>query len=190
MELIEALATRRTANAFASACPPREQLTRRIEAATWAPNPRLTQPWRFEVLAGEERARLGEHLAAAIERDAGSPDRALRLADSTRVKVLRSPVIVVVIQRGDGADSERTLEDYAACACATQNLLLAAHAEGLAARWSTGEMATMPAAREYFALGAGDRIIAYVYVGYPVAGAPARRAERAPASVMFRGFAD
>jgi len=190
MELIEGLATRRSASAFASGCPPREQIGRLIEAATWAPNHHLTQPWRFAVLGGDERARFADHLAAWLESDAGPPDRGPRLAESTRAKVLRSPVIVVVIQRSDGADPERMLEDYAACCCATQNLLLAAHAEGLAAKWSTGAMATMPAARDYFGLGRDDRVVAYVYVGYPVAEAKMRLAERAPALVSFRGFED
>ncbi|MDA0364474.1 MAG: nitroreductase [Chloroflexi bacterium] len=190
MDLIEGLATRRSASAFASGCPPREEIARLIEAATWAPNHHLTQPWRFEVLAGEERARFGEHLAAAIVQDADASERAPRLAESTRTKLLRSPVLVVVIQRGDDADPERTLEDYAACCCATQNLLLAAHAEGLAAKWSTGAMATMVAAREYFALAPDDRIVAYVYVGYPLEDAKLRLPERAPAVVSFRGFED
>lgn len=191
MELIEGLATRRSASAFASGCPPRAQIARLIEAATWAPNHHLTQPWRFEVLAGDERARFGDHLAAWIESDGGPPDRTPRLAESTRAKVQRSPVIVVVIQHAvvDGGD-ERTLEDYAACCCATQNLLLAAHAEGLAGKWSTGAMAAWPAAREYFALAPGDRIVAYVYLGYPAPDAKLRLPERSPAAVSFRGFED
>lgn len=191
MDLIEGLATRRSASTFASGCPPREQIARLIEAATWAPNHHLTQPWRFEVIGGDERVRFGEHLASAIVADPALSERAERLAASTRTKLLRSPVLVVVIQRGDDDDDpERVLEDYAACCCATHNLLLAAHAEGLAAKWSTGAMATMPAARAYFALAPADRIVAYVYVGYPAADATLRMPDRAPAVVTFRGFED
>lgn len=190
MELIEGLATRRSASAFASGCPPRAQIARLIEAATWAPNHHLTQPWRFEVIAGDERARFGDALAAWIESDAGPSDRTPRLAQSTRTKLLRSPVIVTVIQRSLGDDDEREREDYAACCCATQNLLLAAHADGLAAKWSTGAMATWPAARDYFGLEPADRIVAYIYVGYPPAEARVRLPERAPAPVTFRGFDD
>lgn len=191
MELIEGLATRRSASTFASGCPPRAQIARLIEAATWAPNHHLTQPWRFEVLAGDERVRFGDHLAAWIAGDAGPSDRTPRLAESTRTKLQRSPVIVVVIQQGAAAaGAERTLEDYAACCCATQNLLLAAHAEGLAAKWSTGAMAGWAAARNYFGLGPDDRIVAYVYIGYPTADTKIRLPERAPAPVTFRGFED
>ncbi|MDQ3044099.1 MAG: nitroreductase family protein, partial [Chloroflexota bacterium] len=32
--------------------PPRELIEQVLEAATWAPNHRLTEPWRFIVIAG------------------------------------------------------------------------------------------------------------------------------------------
>lgn len=185
MDLYEALATRRTAGAFAPQQPPRETVARIIEAATWAPNHHRTEPWRFFVLAGEERARFAEHLAAELVAN-GAPARAV---EGARTKPLRSPVLIVVAQRGNPERPERDREDYAACACATENLLLAAHAEGLAAKWSTGEMAEQPAAFEFLGLAPSDRIVAYVYLGYPADGsAPPRRAERSPAVVDWRGF--
>ncbi len=185
MDLFDALATRRTAGAFNDRVPPRALVERIIEAATWAPNHRRTEPWRFVVLAGEERVRFGEHLAAAMRAD-GVADKVI---DSTRTKVVRSPILVVVAQQGSPDDAVRDLEDYAACCCATENLLLAAHAEGLAAKWSTGEMATMPAAFEYLGLMPADRVVGYIYLGYAAdAGAPPKHAERTPAVVSWRGF--
>jgi nitroreductase len=96
-----------------------------------------------------------------------------------RGKVGRAPILVVVTQVGNPGDSVRDLEDYAACACATQNLLLAAHAEGLAGKWSTGKLAHSGGARRYLGLAEHDRIVAYVYLGYAataVASEPRRRA--------------
>ena len=57
------------------------------------------------------------------------------------------------------------LEDYGATCAAVQNLLLAAHAEGLAAKWSTGEMAESGVARAHLGFGDADRIVALVYLG-------------------------
>jgi nitroreductase len=185
MDLIHALSTRRTASGFAGATPPREVLERIIEAATWAPNHRKTEPWRFHVVAGDARAALGARVAAWMRDVEGASETKI---ESTRKKLQRSPVIIAVTQPGSPEDPVRDLEDYAACCCATQNLLLAAHAEGLAAKWSTGAMAVMPAALEYFGLTPADRIVGFVYLGYPADGTEERAAERMPATVSWRGF--
>jgi nitroreductase len=185
MELMHALATRRTASAFADPAPPRELLERIIEAATWAPNHRKTEPWRFHVLAGDARVALGDRIASWMQ---ATQDATEAQIDSTRKKLVRSPVVIAVTQPGSPDDPVRHLEDYAAAACATQNLLLAAHAEGLAAKWSTGSMATMPPVFEYLGLGPDDRIVAFVYLGYPSEGDEERTAERQPATVNWRGL--
>lgn len=191
MSAWDALALRRSAKAFADRMPSRDLIERLIEAATWAPNHRLTEPWRFVVLAGKERARFGEHLALAMAAD-GVAEKAV---EKTRTKPLRSPVLIVVAQRGPARSDEVDREDYAAVSCATQNLMLAATAEGLATKWSTGEMAEMPAAREFLGLDEHDRVVAYVYLGYPEgaedAEADAHTAsppDRKPPQVAWRGF--
>lgn len=184
MSAWDALARRRSAKTFADRAPSRDLVARLIEAATWAPNHRLTEPWRFVVLAGEERRRFGEHLAEAMQREGAAE----KTVESTRVKPLRSPVLLVVAQRGPAAFEELDREDYAAVACATQNLLLAATAEGLASKWSTGEMATMAAAREFLGLDEGDRIVGYVYLGYPADDAEPSPPARKPPLVEWRGL--
>jgi nitroreductase len=185
MDVVEALRTRRTVGAFAADAPPREAIERAIEAATWAPNHHLTEPWRFHVLQGAARAELaaaiGESLPAELATD---KERA-----SIRAKLERSPVVVVVTQVGNPHDAVRDREDYAACACATQNLLLAAHGQGLAAKWSTGKLANYEGAKRYLGLGEHDRIVAYVYLGYPAEGAGAGEPKRQAAVVSWRGDA-
>lgn len=175
MELYEALRTRRTATTFSDQPPPREAVQRIILAATWAPNHRLTQPWRFFVIGGDERDRFADAVTAAMD---------AKQADSTRVKLRRAPLVIVVAQHGTPDRPDVDLEDYAACACATENLLLAAHAEGLAGKWSTGELATSPEAFAYLGLAPTDRIVAYVYLGY-ADGQPAPR-ERAEPTITWR----
>lgn len=187
MELFEALRTRRTATIFGTEAPSRDLLQRLIDAATWAPNHRLTQPWRFHVLAGPARERLADAIEAWYAGPDAPPDTPAQQGAAMRAKLLRSPVIVVVIQTGTPDDLMRDREDYAACCCATQNLLLAAHAEGLAAKWSTGKLAAIPPAREHLALGPADRIVAYVYLGAAMEAPPAPPVRHAP-PVTWDGF--
>ena len=64
MELLHAMMTRRTASGFDQSALKRSVVERVIEAATWAPNHRKTEPWRFHVLAGGARVELGARVAS------------------------------------------------------------------------------------------------------------------------------
>ncbi|MDA1061453.1 MAG: nitroreductase [Chloroflexi bacterium] len=181
MELYEALRTRRSRSAFESTAPPRDLLERIIEAATWAPNHHLTEPWRFHVLTGAARGALARAAWGTLPAEAHTEHEQRAIL----AKLERSPVVIVITQHGVADEPVRSLEDYAACACATQNLLLAAHAEGLAAKWSTGKLALSAGAAHYLGLEARDRIVAFVYVGYAAPDAAPRGSRRSPAAITW-----
>jgi nitroreductase len=176
MDALEALRTRRTVSTFAPEAPPLAAIERALEAATWAPNHHLTEPWRFHVLVGAARDDLAMAICETLPPEKDSAEERA----SVRKKVGRAPVLVVVTQTGDASDPVRYLEDYAACACATQNLLLTAHAEGLGGKWSTGKLAHSEGARQYLGLGPDDRIVAYVYLGYAASSTAAEPRRSAP----------
>ncbi|HEX2728453.1 MAG TPA: nitroreductase family protein, partial [Rubrobacteraceae bacterium] len=94
-----------------------------------------------------------------------------------RKKAFRAPVVIAVISTA-GRDEVETLENYAACCAALQNMQLTAHSLGLASIWRTGPVAYHDHMRAFFGLSDGDRIVAYLYVGYPDMGERPRR--RAP----------
>lgn len=173
MELYEAIRNRRDLEAFAPEAPPREVIERLIAAATWAPNHRRTEPWRFHVLAGAGRDALADAIASWAAAS-GMPEG---IGTSARSKLLRAPVALFVTQiAADTAERER--EDYAACWCALQNLLLAAHAEGLAAHLSTGGILDYAATRAHLGLAEGERVVSLVNIGRLAADAPAKAASR------------
>ncbi|MDQ3006972.1 MAG: nitroreductase family protein, partial [Chloroflexota bacterium] len=58
-------------------------------------------------------------------------------------------------------------ENICAVAAACQNLLLAAHAMGLGAKWRTGEWARDDKVKEFLGFSADQHILAFIYVGYP-----------------------
>jgi nitroreductase len=60
-----------------------------------------------------------------------------KLRDKVRGKLLTPGALVVVLLRRD-PDPFRDRENYAATACAIQNLMLAATHEGLGSKWGTG----------------------------------------------------
>lgn len=165
MDVYTAIRTRRDMETFADDCPPQDVVARIIEAATWAPNHRLTEPWRFYVVAGERREAMCDALTSWLAAE-GEPEGVQR---SARSKIMRAPLTVFVTQAGPGdgtVNEERAREDYAACAAAIQNLLLAAHEEGLIAHFSTGQLMEYQKTRDYLGLAPGDRVVAMVNLGY------------------------
>jgi len=41
----------------------RKTIEQLLEAANWAPNHKMTEPWRFKVITGESKIKLGEYLS-------------------------------------------------------------------------------------------------------------------------------
>jgi nitroreductase len=179
--VLDAIRNRRSVGMVRQDPVPRELITTLLDAAVWAPNHRLTEPWRFFVLTGDARTAMGEAIAARLEADGGATAGAL---DAARTKLLRAPVVVVVAQVDRPDNEEKDLEDYAACACAVQNLMLAAHDAGLVSKWSTGAMAAYPGAKVFLGLAPTDRIVAYIYLGY--ADKPVATTNRRPAEELTR----
>lgn len=172
MELHQAIAQRRTIQRFRAGVVPEEIIERAISAAILAPNHKATWPFRFVLpgpVARERLFQIGLRLKAA--KKGNSPE----LEAAVRQDMLIPDRLVVVTQRV-AREPERAEEDYAACACAVQNLLLSVHADGYGAKWGTGGTTRDPEARELLGLVSDERVIAFVWVGLPeiVPSAPKR----------------
>ena len=190
MDIYTAIHGRRSVSTLAEDVPPRAVIERLINAAVWAPNHHLTEPWRFHVLRGAARSEMGAAVADRLEEELDPADSAKSGAiRSARSRLSRAPVVVVVSQNGSD-DPTIDLEDYAAACCATQNLMLAAHAEGLATKWRTGDMCDYRAAKDFLGLSETDRIVAYVYVGYPAVHLAPDDRERKSPEVGWLGWDD
>ena len=169
MDVLEAIRTRRTAGKIRADVPPRALIEELLEAATWAPNHRLNEPWRFFVLAGDVRERFGELMAADACADLDDPtgEKARDVRQSQLKKATRSPVIIAVACDPPGSSKIDPVEDVCAVACGVQNLMLAAHARGLATKWSSGKACHSPAIKAFFDLTPDHQILGYIYLGYP-----------------------
>lgn len=75
--------------------PTADQLDLMFRAGLRAPDHGQLHPWRFLIIEGDARHKLGELFAAALrERDAGAAEEALQKA---RNMPLRAPMLVLVI---------------------------------------------------------------------------------------------
>jgi len=168
MDVLEALRTRRSIGKLTGEVSD-DDLRVFVEAGLWAPNHKLTKPWRFTAVRGAARERLGEvwsSLAAAAAGSSLTDDERERFLSREARKPLRAPLLLVVSSRTD-PDPVIAIEDFAAVSAAVQNVLLAAHALGYGAIWRTGAMAYNTGINEFLELEATDRIVGIVYVGRP-----------------------
>lgn len=146
---------------------PAEIVDRLLRLAVWAPNHKRTFPWRFAVVTGDGRSRLGE-LVAAFEARRGMP---LDRQDKARRKYLRAPVVVLV-GAAHHPDPTRQVEDRDAVAAGVQNLLLGATAAGLSSHWATGDWMGDADVKALAGLEPDDELIALVYLGWPTGASP------------------
>lgn len=170
MDVLEAIRTRRSIGEVRPEPPPRELIEKILEAATWAPNHYKVEPWRFFVISGEARARLGEVDASitAETLDADTPPavRELVLAKQ-KEKSLRAPYVIAVVVEKPTNEKVVYIENVAAVGAAVQNMLLAAHALGLGAKWRTGKIAYHPHTKAFLGIEPDVDILGFIYIGYP-----------------------
>ena len=165
MELFEAIHNRQTQGKVKPDALPREVIERLLSAAVQAPNHYKVRPWRFVVLTGEGRNKLGDVMAASqSDRKPDLPQEAL---DKTRGLPLRAPAVIAVGVDKPSEEKVLEVENISAASAACQNILLAAHGLGLGAIWRTGEWARDAKVKEFLGFAPDQHIVGFIYVGVP-----------------------
>lgn len=165
MQVIQAIHSRHSVKKVKPDALPREVIEKLLSAAVQAPNHHKVRPWRFVVMTGTGREKLGDVMAAS-QRDR-QPDLPPEAFDKTRGLPLRAPVLIAV--GVDKATEPKVIEEenVSAASAACQNILLAAHAEGLGAIWRTGEWARDPQVKEFLGFEADQHLVGFIYIGWP-----------------------
>jgi len=165
MDVFEAIHNRHSQGKVKPDPVPRTLIEKLLSAAVQAPNHYKVRPWRFVVLTGNARNNLGDVMAASqLDRRPDLPPEAL---DKARATPLRAPVLIAVGVEKPSEEKVVEIENICATAAACQNILLAAQAEGLGAKWRTGEWARDPKVKEFLGFSADQHLIAFLYIGYP-----------------------
>jgi nitroreductase len=158
----------------------RELVTSLLDAAVWAPNHRVTEPWRFFVLEGESKRRFAEIRRDARRRAMPNPDapEVQGALDKVYRDTTETPLIIAVTSHMV-EDPEVREEDIWATYGAAYAFMLGAWAEGLGTYFRTGAIRDDAVLRRLLNLPDDRRVIGILYAGYPVE-VPTRR--RTPAS--------
>ncbi len=188
--MLEAIRSRRSIRRYQTDRPvPEEAIARLLEAAIWAPSAHNRQPWRFVVVA-EQKAKedlaraMGDRLRADRLADGDDPRAVEADAGRSYARITGAPVVAAICltmaDMDHYPDEKRSRAEYLmavqSVAMAVQNLLLAAHAEGLGACWMCAPLFCGEAVRDALELPAGWEPQALVTLGYPAdEGKPGRR---------------
>jgi nitroreductase len=161
-DLAEVIRSRRTINLFLQTPIPPKLVSDAVEAATWAPNHHVTEPWKFYVLGKETIDRCLDLVReiVTLKKDAKAAEFKARSWSE------KPGWLLVTCSRSD--DELRQQEDYAACCAAVQNLLLFLWKAGVGTKWTTGDITRDSKFFEIVGVDAKqEMVVGLIWYGYP-----------------------
>ena len=160
--LAERIRSRRTTNLFLKQEVSRDLVLEAIELARWAPNHHLTEPWHFYLLGNQKKAASAELIRTIVTENKNAEMGEHKFKSAKAIPGW----LVVTCQKSD--DELRGREDYAACCCGVQNILLYLSEAGLASKWTTGLITRDERFFELLGIDAeSEYVVALVWFGYP-----------------------
>ena len=164
MDALKALHTRVSSPRLVDPIPTATELQNIYRAALRAPDHLALRPWRFMVVSGEARDRLGELFAAATRSD--RPETTEQELLRERAKPLRAPLLVIAVAVTRVHDKVPEMEQLISTGASVSNMMLAAYSQGIGAMWRTGVMAYHPVVREGLELSSHEKIVGFLYLGH------------------------
>lgn len=116
-EVLENMITRRSIRSFTEKPIPEADLDLIVKAAVYAPSGMNRQSWHFSVLTNQE---LIQNLAKAIGKESGR---------DSNYNFYKPMALIICSNEADNVNGE------ADCACAMENIMLAAHSLGIGSVW-------------------------------------------------------
>lgn len=143
--------------------PSESELAEIFKAAVRVPDHARLKPWRFLLIEGEARNRLGALFVEAQLRH----DQHLTQEQQQKLlnNPLRAPLIITVIANIIEHPKVPALEQLLSAGCAALSILLAAEALGYGAIWRTGDVAYDDYVQQQLGLAEMETIVGFLYVG-------------------------
>ena len=161
-DFAEVIRGRRTINLYLQTPVPGDLVHEAIEAATWAPNHHVTEPWHFYLL-GPATIEQCLDLCCEIVTAKKGPDAGTFKREQWSEK---PGWLVVTCRRSD--DELLQKEDYAACSAAIQNLMLYLWKAGIGSKWTTGDITRDERFLDIIGVDASaELVVGLIWYGYP-----------------------
>jgi len=158
----EVLRGRRTIELFLRKLVPAALVKEALEAAVWAPNHHLTEPWRFYLLGKESVASCLELICDIV-----TTKKDAKMGEFKAQSWSEKPGwLVVTCRKSDDESTQR--EDYAACCAATQNFMLYLWKAGVGSKWTTGDITRDTRFYDIVGINADEEfVVGLIWYGYP-----------------------
>jgi nitroreductase len=194
-DLENLIRSRRSIRSWQDKEVPQDLLLKAIELATWAPNGRNQQNWRFYVILNRDVIKAIADAVQASANQISSWPEAAKIAEPARLRggagsfrdapaaiavaasQYESPIDQVLAACAETNREARTILQWRntadsriqSVASATSYLLLVLHQMGLGAVWMTGPIQAKEAIEKILKVPSGMDVVALIPVGYPAA---------------------
>lgn len=166
--ILELLKTRRSVkpDMLVEPAPSPTELDLILTIAARVPDHKKLVPWRFVILEGEARARLGAIAAQICREEEAEPPSRVRL-ETEASRFQRAPLVVAVVSRVVETRGAPEWEQVLSAGAAAFNLCLAANALGYGTCWVTEWVAYNAKFGAAFGLESNERIAGFIHIGTP-----------------------
>ncbi len=139
-----------------------ETIHKILEAANWAPTHKRTEPWRFKVIRGKARERLGNFLSEKYLETEKKPKniKANKLLEKPR----QAAAVILICMQRDPEERIPEWEEIAATAMAVQNMWLMCTELGIGCYWSSPALISHMG--EFTPLQEGEKCLGLFYMGH------------------------
>ena len=119
------------------------------------------------VFSGKGLGQLSEFQSNLYKRLTQEKDFKQAKCDKLKQRPLLASHVISIGMKRQETEKIRELEEIEAVACAVQNMYLTATSYGIGAFWSTGGVTYTEEAKSFFNLGDRDKLLGFLYLGYP-----------------------
>ena len=164
----EALTSRRTVYRYKRKKVPDQILESAFEAASNAPCHKNTHPWKFYVMGEKTRESLIPEVERLAKKKSIDGEEVGSGISKAIEKIISPPLLICVTSARSPEDPFREEEDYAATACAIQNMTLSLWDNGVGSQWSTGAITRSDVVYSAIDISRDkERIVGFIKAGYP-----------------------
>ncbi|WP_417464441.1 nitroreductase [Kordiimonas sp.] len=143
--------------------PDRADMEKILAAALRVPDHGKLFPWRYLVLEGAAREKLGDMIAKALIEENETSEK---VAEKMKGYATQGPVLVVAISSVREESTIPVWEQELSAGAACQNMITAATALGYASCWLTGWASYSPTVKAGLGLKANENIAGFIFFGH------------------------
>ncbi|MDR7079023.1 nitroreductase [Neobacillus niacini] len=164
--MLDALKKRRAIRQFETREVERDKIETLLEAATFAPNDRMREPWHFYVLQGDSLKRYEQVALDYLQKRFPTKPH---LVESSMEAITKTPLVIVVTSAIVDGDEGATKDNTFAVSSAIMSMWLMAEQLGLGMVWRTRGVGLVHDTALYDFIGAsdGEQLVGTLCIGYP-----------------------